>query len=141
MIRLSPKYGLNPAIPKCYYCLNDKNEIVIPGLMRGKAGYGEVEAPKGAVWDKNPCDACAKWMQKGCIFISIRDGETKSDNPHRTGNWSVISDAGVERLGEALPRKLVQGILDARVAFIEDTVWRLLGFPTENIEPKEDVSH
>ena len=30
-IKISPKHGLNPLIPKCFFCGKEKNEIAILG--------------------------------------------------------------------------------------------------------------
>lgn len=36
-IRLSPKHGLNPSISVCFFCGEDKNEIILPGKLEGDA--------------------------------------------------------------------------------------------------------
>ena len=85
-IKLSPKYGLNCAIPLCFFCNKAKNEILLPGRLPG-----DVEAPRNAVWDKKPCQECAGYMQQGIILISVKDGESGAgDNPYRTGGWCVV---------------------------------------------------
>ena len=43
-IRLSKKYRVNPAIPKCFYCGEDKNLLFLVGRLPG-----DVEAPRGMV--------------------------------------------------------------------------------------------
>ena len=40
-IRLSKEHGVNPAIPICYFCGEEKNEIVLAGRLPQ-----DVEAPK-----------------------------------------------------------------------------------------------
>ena len=42
-IRLSPKHGVNPAVPLCFLCGQAKNEIVLAGRLPG-----DVEAPRAA---------------------------------------------------------------------------------------------
>ena len=51
-IRLSKKYGLNPAIPHCFYCNEAKKEVILAGAFGGGK-----EAPRAAVWDLLPSDA------------------------------------------------------------------------------------
>ncbi len=144
-IPVSPKYGVNPAIPKCYYCWEDKNEIILPGQLQG-----DVEAPRNAVWDLNPCDKCEKFMKQGVILISIRDEEEappplpplsrtataaqKAErmrvlmwNPYRTGGWVVVKDAAVRRI--FTPPELVANILKKRYAFVQHMVFVQLGLP------------
>ena len=93
-IRLSPKHGLNPAIPRCFFCGERKNEVLLPGLLKG-----DVEAPRDAVWDREPCDRCQQYMKDGIILISVRDGESDT-NLYRTGGWCVLREAAVRKLFE-----------------------------------------
>ena len=45
-IKLSEKYGMNPTIPVCFFCQEEKNEIALLGKLKGDA-----EAPKIAIID------------------------------------------------------------------------------------------
>ena len=120
-IRLSKKYGLNPAIPYCFYCNKAKNEVILAGVFGGK------EAPRAAVWDLRPCDACADFMKQGVILISVKDGED-GGNPYRTGGWCVVKDEAIERMiSNTDLREHI--ILRARVAFVPDEAWDFLGLP------------
>ncbi len=49
MITLSERYGVNPAIPVCYFCNEEKAEIILAGRLPQ-----DREAPRHAVWDKKP---------------------------------------------------------------------------------------
>lgn len=118
-IPLSPKYGLNPAIPVCFYCGKDKNEIVLPGRMKG-----DVEAPAHAVWDREPCDDCKKFMEQGIILIQVRDGETDMTNPYRLGGFVVATEEAVRRW---LTGDVVEEVCRKRVCFVPDEVWRAIG--------------
>lgn len=124
-IRLSEKHGLNPAIPKCFFCNEDKNVIIIPGRLPNDA-----EAPRGMVWDHEPCDNCKAIMAAGVIFISIDEAKSKSDpqNPWRTGGWLALKDEAVKRIG-IQPSELEGEILKKRVVFIPDEAWDALGLP------------
>jgi hypothetical protein len=125
-IKLSPKHGVNPAVPLCFFCNEQKNEVVLPGYM----GRGDPEAPRAAVWDMNPCDKCAGYMKQGVILISINESQTTDPkNPYRTGGWCVVKDAAIERMLEEVAAK---GILEARFAFVPDEVWDALGLPRED---------
>lgn len=125
MIRLSPKHGLNPAIPKCFFCMQDKNEVVIPGLLRG-----DVEAPRNAVWNMQPCDECAGLMKAGIILVSVRDGES-GNNPYRTGKFAVVTEDFIRRV---ILEPLTTQLLTLRFGFIEDRYWTALDLPTGNID-------
>lgn len=123
-IRLSEKHGVNATIPKCFYCNEDKNEIILTGRLPDDA-----EAPKGMVWDKEPCDKCKGHMAKGVIFISVRNEETDHDNPYRTGGWVVLKDEAVARIVRT--PALRENILSRRVAFVPDQVWDAIGLPRD----------
>ncbi len=114
-IRLHKKYGLNPAIPKCFVCGKDKNKILLLG-----AGCKE-EAPKNQCFDKEPCDKCQEYMKNGTILISVRDGEDNVNNPYRTGGWCVVKN-------EAM-KKIVNDYAGAKIMFVEDKVWDKLKLP------------
>jgi len=122
-IRLSPKHGLNPAIPVCFFCGGDKNEIVIPGLMKG-----DREAPRKAVWNMEPCDQCAHFMTQGVILIEVDEAKTTDRaNPYRAGGWLVVKDHVIT--GTVNSPELAASILEKRVAFIPTDAWDKLGLP------------
>lgn len=121
-LRLSPEHGVNPTIPKCFLCGEDKNEIILMGKLKG-----DVEAPRGAVFDYEPCDKCKEHMNQGVILISVDEEKSKGDmkNPYRTGGWCVVKDEVVGRM--VTDPELRETILKQRVAFIPDDAWELLG--------------
>ena len=137
-IRLSPAYGVNPAIPRCFYCLEDKNEVILAGMMFG-SGSREIKAPQGKVWDKIPCDKCQDYMKQGIILISVDEAKSKDDldNPWRTGGWVVVSEDFVKR--ELRPQEFVDGLLKKRAAFVPDAAWDMLGLPRGD-EAKEPTT-
>jgi len=122
-IYLSKKHGVNPAIPLCFYCLEPKNEIVLPGRMKGDA-----QAPQHAVWDDLPCDKCREHMKNGIILISVDEklsgGETT--NPYRTGGWVVIKEDAIRRM---IDPESAERILRLRFSFVTDETWDMLGLP------------
>ena len=122
---LSPKYCLNPTIPKCYYCGKDKNEVVLFGLIRG-----DVEAPRNMVFDKSPCDQCQKYMKYGVILISVKDDSKDNEEPYRTGRFAVVRDRGIRKTVH--PKELAEVILQKRFCFVPDQVWDLLGLSKYN---------
>jgi len=123
-IRISKKYGLNPSMSVCFLCGGDKNEIIIPGMLKG-----DIEAPRKAVWNKEPCDKCKEYMNMGVMLISV-ENKTDQENPYRTGKIVVIKvDAAEKIFGDS--------IKDKRAAFVEDEVWDKLGLPKEIEEKKE----
>jgi len=126
---LSRKFGLNPSLGVCFYCGDENGEVVIPGLLRSKKDGQDVEAPRRAVWHKEPCARCQGFMAEGIIMISV--DESKSDdqqNPYRTGGWVVLKEEALRRIG-LQPPELEAAVLRQRVCFIADDAWDRLGLP------------
>jgi hypothetical protein len=114
-IRISEKHGVNPTIPICFYCGNDKNQIVLMGRLPN-----DKEAPKNTCFDKEPCDKCKEYMKQGVILVSVKNGSDRK-NPYRTGGWVVVKEDFVKRVfGENMT---------SRFAFLEDEAWDKLGLP------------
>ncbi len=124
-LRLSEKHGVNPMMLVCYVCGENTGEIALLGMLPE-----DKEAPRRGTLTKEPCDECCKWMDKGVILISTRNGEAGVDNPYRTGCWCVVKDDAVSRM--LSNATLLKEILEKRVAFIEDEVWDKLGLPRIN---------
>lgn len=83
------------AIPKCYYCNQEKNELLIHRRMEN------IKHLHGMVVDMEPCDKCKEYMQQGVIVVSVRDGESQEGdppNPYRTGGWWVMTVESVKRI-------------------------------------------
>jgi hypothetical protein len=114
MTKLHPKYGPNPTMPICFLCGKEKGDIALLG-----AAYKE-KAPKYMVLDKEPCDTCKSYMEKGIMLICVKDG-TDHNNPYRTGDLCVISEEAAKRAFKDLDGK--------RSAFIEQSAWNKLGLP------------
>ncbi len=124
-IRLHSKYGVNPAIPKCFYCLKDKNMIYLLGANGGR------EAPRNAVFDKEPCETCRGYMKQGVILISAKEPKPGEDakNPFRTGGFWVVKDDMIRRAIK--PESVMEHALKARVMFISNEAakaWQLPGW-------------
>lgn len=89
-ITLSKKHGVNPSITHCFIC-GKETGIALLGKLKGDA-----EAPRD-IYD-GLCDECQKVVDDGNKFvIEIKDGETDTKNPYRTGRYVAVK-------GEALPQ-------------------------------------
>lgn len=102
-IRISPKHGVNPCIPICAFCGQEKNEIVFMGKLKDDA-----EAPMHAVLDYQPCDDClSKWAlgvplvrvtskepAKGAVTLTENDGIKL----YPTGQYTVVTPEAAKRL-------------------------------------------
>ena len=139
-IELSPKYGVNPTIPLCFYCNGPKNEVRLLGRIRSKdlGKDQDIEAPRAAVWDQQPCDRCREHMKQGIILISVRDTDIGTSNPYRTGGWAVVKEEAIRRMfGQVEEGKpLLETMLKWRVAFVPDEAWDLLELPRGEGKPE-----
>jgi len=126
-ILLSPKYGVNPAIPTCFFCGEEKNEVILVGKIRG---HEDLEAPRRAVWNMEPCAKCKSYMEMGIMLVSVED-DTDRRNPYRTGRICVIKKEAAEQIFNE-PMK-------NNFAFVEDTMWKELGLPMENIDNRKET--
>ena len=124
-IRLSYQHGVNPTIPKCFYCLDDKNEVLLLGRLPN-----DERAPRGMCFDQEPCDKCKDWMEKGVLLISVKNGEPDDpNNPYRTGGWTVVTENAIRKIIQ--PEEFAEAILKKRVAFVPDDAWDMMGLPRE----------
>lgn len=81
-IKLSPKHGLNPTTPVCFWCGRDKKEVAI----LGKIDKQDSEAPKRTVVDYEPCDDCKELFSKGIRVIGV------SEHPMIEGQFPIMQD-------------------------------------------------
>lgn len=124
MVRLSEKHGVNPCIEVCFFCNEEKNSIILFGMLKG-----DVEAPRKAVINDEPCDKCKGYMEQGIILISVDEKLSKDDmqNPYRTGEWCVVKEEFLKRT--VTSPELLEAILKKRVCFLPDDAWDRMGLP------------
>jgi hypothetical protein len=100
-IKLSSKYGVNPCIPVCFFCGKEKNELLLLGKI-GKRGE-DIEAPKEAVFDYEPCEACKKLIGDNVLVIGAEPQTDMNILPIQkgltpTGSWCVMTEEAVGRV-------------------------------------------
>ena len=95
-IRISPKYGVNPTIPICFFCGEEKSEIALLGKIGGKGK--DLEAPRHALLDYEPCEECLKKMATGITLVEVSNTPVSANQPpiienaYPTGNWWVVDE-------------------------------------------------
>lgn len=103
-IKLSPKYGLNPTIPICFWCGEEKNEVALCGHIGDGRKHEDFEAPRRALVNYEPCDHCKEMMEQGfTVMEATTDPNFQSQPPmqkdcYPTGAFSVIKREAADRI-------------------------------------------
>ena len=101
-IKISPKHGLNPTIPVCFWCGKQKNEIALMGHMKG-----DIEAPKNMVLDYVPCEECHNHMAMGVAVLEASDHPNTEGQPpmqkgvYPTSRFVVVTTECADRVFNA----------------------------------------
>lgn len=77
-IPISKKHGVNPTIPLCFFCGEEKNEVALLGKLPDDA-----EAPRNCVLDMEPCGTCAERRKTHVHLIVIKDGQAAAVKEQR----------------------------------------------------------
>ena len=100
-IKISEKYGLNPTIPCCFFCGEQKDEIALLGHIGDRRKGEDIEAPRSAVLDYEPCENCKKKFRLGVLVVEVTFDHPKDMRPaiskdptgakvYPTGNYVVV---------------------------------------------------
>lgn len=124
-IKLHREHGLNPTIPICFWCGEDRNEVALLGAAYKGA------APMQMVLDYEPCDQCAEKMALGITFMEASDAPLQngqqSINPdsvaYPTGRFVVASEDFTRRL---LPPAVLENVLQHRRALVDKETFEML---------------
>ena len=87
-IKVSPKHGLNPTIPQCFWCGKDKNEVALFGKMNKE----DSQASRRVIMDYEPCDKCKELFSKGIHVIGV------SEEPVIKGMFPISEQANGKKL-------------------------------------------
>ena len=109
--------GSYVGMSNCYLC-NKPKEILLDRRLKNSL-------PQSAIYNKEPCDKCKKYMETGIIFIGVKDNEQNHENPYRTGEWCVLKEEAVKSM--PMNDELKTSILKMRVAFVEQEVLKRFG--------------
>lgn len=102
-VKLSPKYGVNPTLPLCFWCGKERGDIALLGHIGDGRKGEDIEAPKHMVIDYEPCDECKKNMTLGVTCIEVDETATDNRPPigedcYPTGRWVVLKEKAAQRI-------------------------------------------
>lgn len=120
-IKLSPKHGVNPTIPVCFWCGKEKNEVALMGHV-GNADKGkDFEMSMHAVIDYEPCEKCAEKMRMGFTVLEATrtpnwvTDVAMQDETYPTGKWVVIKREAAKRMFPELDDSTNTAFIEAGV--------------------------
>lgn len=119
-IKLSPKHGVNPTIPCCFWCGQPKNEVA----LLGRIDREDSEAPMHVTMDYEPCDKCKELIGEGIHVIGATNTPEVENMPpiaggkehpvYPTGAFFVAAPQFIERL-LASDEEMLERVLEAKV--------------------------
>lgn len=112
------------AIPVCYFCGREKNEIMLPTGLTPKHAK-QIKEAHGKVVNYEPCEECKKMMEQGVMLIQCGD----NNQDYRTGKYVVVKDQAIP---EIFPPEYAEQALKMRAMFVSETAWRNIGLPEGN---------
>jgi len=133
-IRLSEKHGVNPSVCVCFWCGEDRGDLVLAGRLAG-----DREMPHKCIVDYEPCDACQAKMATGITLIEVSDHVIREDlaainatrrdrHPHPahypTGCWCVVTESGARKL---FNESVVDDVCRVKQAWVDVETYAALG--------------
>ena len=106
-IRISKKHGLNPTIPICFWCGEEKREIALMGHVSTKDN-NDIEMPMHCIIDYEPCEKCAAAWKNAVIILETTEKDIKrpaisknnDKNTYPTGSLVGITEDAASRIIE-----------------------------------------
>ena len=103
-LKLSPKHGLNPTIPVCFWCGEEKGEVALLGRIGDTRDGEDIEASMYTVIDYEPCPACLSKMESGFTVVEATDSPNDitsvpiQDGIYPTGRFVVVDPESAKRI-------------------------------------------
>lgn len=120
-IKLSPKYGVNPTIPVCFWCGREKNEIALMGHIGDGRKHEDFKMPMHAVIDYEPCEHCMEMMASGFTVMEATSCPNSVTNVefqrgvYPTGRFAVLKPEAAQRIFDGLDASVNKAFLDRNV--------------------------
>ena len=131
-IEISPKYGLNPTIPICFWCGKDENELAVLGRIRKKdprtgrpiPGSDE-EAPHHMCINYDPCNECKASMSQGISIIGVKPSDGQhveiQKGLYPTGTIVALKPEAFERIfKDNIDPDIYDEIMKHKAMFMDD---------------------
>lgn len=133
-IKLSPKHGLNPTIPVCFWCGEERNEVALLGHIGDGRKHEDFEAPRHMVIDYEPCEKCRAKMALGVTLIeatskpnSVAKVEMQK-GIYPTGRYVVIKREAARKMFDNIGG-IDKAFVDTELSIGWSSMVKQLGFP------------
>lgn len=100
---ISPAFGLNPTIVKCFWCGEDIN-VRLMGRIRNDI-CDDVLAPDHMIFDYKPCPKCKELFSKGCTCVEVTNAPNANayvsfpnTECYPTGSYTIIDKDFAEKI-------------------------------------------
>lgn len=120
-VTLSPRYGVNPTIPVCFWCGEERREVALLGHIGDSRKHEDIEAPMHMVLDYEPCNECRKHMDMGFTVMeattspnSVTNVEIQS-GVYPTGRYTVLKMDAAIRIFQGIDTSRKKAFVDAAV--------------------------
>lgn len=147
-IKISPKYGLNVTMAKCFWCRKEDVGIAICGRLPG-----DKKAPPCVISSYEPCDKCREYFEQGILVVGCVDSSQVPEdvcanmppichdehgNPYYPGCYIVMTEQGIGHILD--DQVLIDKAVENKVVFLpNDFIVRIIEDANKLI--KEEDSH
>ncbi len=120
-IKLSPKHGVNPTIPICFWCGDERNEVALMGRIGDGRKGEEYGAPHHMVVDYEPCDRCKAAMESGFTVLEVTESPNENssveiqDGIYPTGRFVVLTKGAAERIFRGVAEKNTKVFMNSEI--------------------------
>lgn len=117
-VKLSPKYGVNPTIPICFWCGEERGEVALMGHIGNARRHEDVEAPMHVVIDYEPCAKCKEHMALGFTIMEATTAPNSSTSVpiqkgfYPTGRYVVVKPEAAERVFQGVDTSMKKALVN-----------------------------
>lgn len=141
-IAISPKYGVNPSILKCFWC-GESMGIALCGKIKG-----DKKAPNNVINGYEPCEKCQKLFSQGILGIGVQKTPPREDFPpiskdadgsplYPNGSHVVLTEQWVRRVLD--DQMMIDKVLKQRAMYMPtDIVHQIIEDANKLIEEERE---
>lgn len=144
-IKLSPKHGVNPTIPMCFWCGKEKNEVA----LMGRIDKEDSQMPMHVIMDYEPCDECKNLFSQGIQVIGFTETpavkgmfpivRTEQNTLYPTGSMFVAREEWVKEFLTANDsQEMIENVISKRQLLLPEKIVLEIIEDAKDIEKEEE---